>query len=604
MFKLTPYTTTMVMGGIITEPAFTSVFPSMNSATIQGVVIASFELGALVGALSCLDIGDRLGRRATVATIPSWQSECAKPHSRGRWGGLQTFGVACGQLVGYAFYFVNGQAQWRVPVAIQLAPALIVFLCINFLPESPRWLIKHGLITEATHNLSKLRGFELDDPILLEERDSIVASFEAQAEMEPFSYRELFQNGKTKTFYRVAIGLFIQSAQQLSGINMVSTYANKILQESFDLSPSLSHFVAAMGGLEYTLCSLVSVFLIEGLGRRKSFLWTAFGMGACFCIIGGLTSTTDRTNQLVGAGFLFLFNTLFGLAWVGGPFLYSAEIAPLRCRSQANAIASAGNWLFCFVVVMIIPPAFASIGWKTYIIFAIFNFCFCPIIYFFLVETKKRSLEELDVIFAAGGNPVKQEQRMGHNISVGEARQVLGLDVGPSHYSEKIENFEASDLKQAIISQLLIQTAKIPRPDHWAVLICTHFTLDGALWIVAFDFRPVPQSIGAAPHLVVCLVLKPVDKTIFFHVTFAVFTKFRIPTKDSSNLTDVIWYSLDMFYPLFLHKLHRSSLHGGKIKLRKGASHVFCPLLIALGGNGDEGDVESRKSDKIEVLGL
>ena len=280
-------------------------------------------------------------------------------------GGLQTFGVACGQLVGYGFYFVKGQAQWRVPVGIQLIPALIVFLCINFLPESPRWLIKHGLISDATHNLAKLRGLELDDPVLLEERDSIIASFESQAELEPFSYRELFQNGKTKTFYRVAIGLFIQSAQQLSGINMVSTYANKILQESFDLSPSLSHFVAAMGGLEYALCSLVSVFLIEGLGRRRSFFWTAFGMGCCFCIIGGLTSTTDRTCQLVGAGFLFLFNTLFGLAWVGGPFLYSPEIAPLRCRSQANAIASGGNWLFCFVVVMIIPPAFATIGWKT-----------------------------------------------------------------------------------------------------------------------------------------------------------------------------------------------------------------------------------------------
>lgn len=280
-------------------------------------------------------------------------------------GGLQTFGVACGQLVGYGFYFVTGQGQWRIPVGIQLIPALIVFICINFLPESPRWLIKHGMTAEATYNLARLRGLPEDNPALLEERDAIVASFEAQSEMEPFSYKELFENGKTKTFYRVAIGLFIQSAQQLSGINMVSTYANKILQESFDLSPSLSHFVAAMGGLEYALCSLVSVFLIEGLGRRKSFLYTAFGMGCCFCIIAGLTSTTDRTCQLVGAGFLFLFNTLFGLAWVGGPFLYSAEIAPLRCRSQANAIASAGNWLFCFLVVMIIPPAFANIGWRT-----------------------------------------------------------------------------------------------------------------------------------------------------------------------------------------------------------------------------------------------
>jgi MFS family permease len=183
--------------------------------------------------------------------------------------------------------------------------------------------------------------------------------------MEPFAYKELFENGKTKTLYRVAIGTFIQAAQQLTGINMVSTYANKILQDSFNLGSSMSHFIAAMGGLEYALCSILSVFLIEGLGRRKSFMITAGGMAACFAIIAGLTSTDDRTSQLVAAGFLFLFNTFFGLAWVGGPFLYSAEIAPLRCRAEANAIASAANWVFCFVVVMIIPPAFANIGWKT-----------------------------------------------------------------------------------------------------------------------------------------------------------------------------------------------------------------------------------------------
>lgn len=163
----------------------------MKDANIQGIVIASFELRALAGALACLDLGDRLGRRLTVwfgmlfmlvggtlqtsawalsqltvgrvlsgiglglqvATIPSWQSECAKAHSRGRWvmieGGLQTFGVACGQLVGYGFFFVKGQAQWRAPVGIQLIPALIVFVFINFLPESPRWLIKHGLVEEV-----------------------------------------------------------------------------------------------------------------------------------------------------------------------------------------------------------------------------------------------------------------------------------------------------------------------------------------------------------------------------------------------------------------------------------------------------------------------
>lgn len=65
-------------------------------------------------------------------------------------GGLQTFGVASGQLIGYGFFFVKGQAQWRVPVGIQLIPALIVCVFINFLPESPRWLIKHGMFDEVS----------------------------------------------------------------------------------------------------------------------------------------------------------------------------------------------------------------------------------------------------------------------------------------------------------------------------------------------------------------------------------------------------------------------------------------------------------------------
>lgn len=213
--------------------------------------------------------------------------------------------------------------------------------------------------------MSKLRGLPEDHPDLLAERDSIVASFEAQAELPPVTFTELFRSDNLRTSYRISLAFFIQSAQQLSGINMVSTYANKILQESFSLDASMSHLIAAMGGLEYAICSLLSVLLIEGIGRRKAFILTASGMAACFAVIAGLLSVSDRDMQLAAAGLLFLFNTFFGLAWVGGPFLYSAEIVPLRCRAEANALASGGNWLFCFVVVMIIPPAFANIGHNT-----------------------------------------------------------------------------------------------------------------------------------------------------------------------------------------------------------------------------------------------
>ena len=298
----------------------------------------------------------------------------------------------------------------------------------QFLPESPRWLIKHGKFAEGTEVLCQLRGLPEEDPVLQHELKEIMNSYEAQRGLAPFHYKELFQNGKTQTFRRVMLGIFINAAQQLSGINMVSTYANQILATSFDLSPSLSHLIAACGGTEYAICSIASVILIEGLGRRKAFMWTATGMAACFIAIPILLSTTSRSNQLAGAGLLFLFNTFFGLAWVGGPFLYAAEIAPLRARAQGAALGSVSNWTFCFLVVMTIPVSFANLGWKTYIYYAVLNALFVPIIYFFLVETRGRSLEELDIIFATPGDPVKNEKRMPHNISNSAARAALGLD--------------------------------------------------------------------------------------------------------------------------------------------------------------------------------
>ena len=166
-----------VMVGIITEEPFLSVFPQTKDATVQGIVIATLEIGALLGSILCMFVGSKWGRRQTVwvgmafmvvggtlqasawhvaqmvvgrllsgiglclqvATVPAWQSECAKPKSRGRWvmieGGLQTSGVACGQWIGLAFFYTSGQIQWRMPVAIQLIPATIVFCLILFLPE-------------------------------------------------------------------------------------------------------------------------------------------------------------------------------------------------------------------------------------------------------------------------------------------------------------------------------------------------------------------------------------------------------------------------------------------------------------------------------------
>ena len=207
-----------------------------------------------------------------------------------------------------------------------------------------------------------------------------MATYGSQKSQAPFQYKELFQNGKSHTLRRMCLSFSIQAAQQLSGINLVSTYANQILGQSFDLAPGMSHLIAACGGTEYAICSVLSVFLIEGLARRKAFLLRSTGMTGSFILIPILLLQNQRNMQLAAPGLLFLFNTFFGLAWVGGPFLYSAEIAPLRSRAQINGVATAANWIFCIVVVMTIPPSFPNIGWKTYIIYAVLNASFIPII--------------------------------------------------------------------------------------------------------------------------------------------------------------------------------------------------------------------------------
>jgi hypothetical protein len=94
-----------------------------------------------------------------------------------------------------------------------------------------------------------------------------------------------------------------------------------------------------------------------------------------------------------------LTNCRLGMTW-----LYPAEIVPLKIRAPTNALATSGNWIFNFMVVMITPVAFATIGYQTYVIFAVINAAIVPIVYLFFPETRYRSLEEMDLIFKKSTN--------------------------------------------------------------------------------------------------------------------------------------------------------------------------------------------------------
>jgi hypothetical protein len=99
---------------------------------------------------------------------------------------------------------------------------------------------------------------------------------------------------------------------------------------------------------------------------------------------------------------LFTYIAFFGATWLPLPWLFPAEINPLKTRAKANAFSTINNWLWNFFIVMITPVLITSIGWGTYLFFAVLNALFFPFIYFFYPETSGRSLEEIDLIFAKG----------------------------------------------------------------------------------------------------------------------------------------------------------------------------------------------------------
>ena len=168
-----------------------------------------------------------------------------------------------------------------------------------------------------------------------------------------------------------------------------------------------------MGGvftIVYAISATGSWFIIERVGRRPLYLWGTIGqMSSMIIAFACLIPGTPAASKGAAVG-LFTYIISFAITWLPLPWLYPAEINPIKTRAKANAVSTCTNWLFNFLIVMITPIMLDHIGWGTYLFFAIVNACFLPIIWVFYPETKRRSLEEIDIIFAKGymeGNYIK-----------------------------------------------------------------------------------------------------------------------------------------------------------------------------------------------------
>ncbi|PKX89128.1 hexose carrier protein [Aspergillus novofumigatus IBT 16806] len=410
-----------VMSSIIDADPFNDVFTATKgNSTMQGVVTAIYELGCLAGALFILACGDWLGRRwsimlgATVmilgvilqvtaypghvplaqfcigrvitgigngmntSTIPTYQAECSRTSNRGLLICIEGGTVAIGTLISYWVDFGASYGSpdltWRFPIAFQCVFGLFIIIGLWFLPESPRWLFARERYEEGERVIAALMGREITDRDVQLQKTLILDSLRASGQAgksTPMS--AVFTGGKTQHCRRMLLGASSQFFQQIGGCNAVIYYLPVLFEKSLGQTPFMSMI---LGGVNMVVLSMVIAFA---------------------CLI------PDNEQAAKGAAVgLFTFIATFGATWLPLPWLYPAEISPIKTRAKANAISTCTNWLFNFLIVMVTPIMIRDIGWGTYLFFAVINALFIPVIYLFYPETAGRSLEEIDLIFAKG----------------------------------------------------------------------------------------------------------------------------------------------------------------------------------------------------------
>lgn len=364
---------------------------------------------------------------------------------------INIFGVALSYWIDYGMSFVNNDSQFRFPLAFQIFFAILTFAGIVVLPESPRWLVAHDRHDDAKQIIwavqPNAKEIDINGPKISHDLHEIQRAIAEEREAASHgSYRALFTNGPQKFFYRTMLGIGGQFMQQISGINLITyvcissprlswprktfdlthytlQYAPVIFQTSVGMSHNLSLLLAGFNGIAYWISSLVPIWVIDKLGRRKLMLFAAAGQCACMGILAGTVSNGGKAAGIVAIIMLFLFNFFFAVGLLAIPWLRKllihdylrkfcpgklthpfcstvpAEYAPLAIRTRAASLATASNWIFTFLVVEITPVSINSIGYKTYVYFCIFNFFFLPLIYFFYPETRNLSLEDIDTLF-------------------------------------------------------------------------------------------------------------------------------------------------------------------------------------------------------------
>ncbi|OAA62434.1 General substrate transporter [Niveomyces insectorum RCEF 264] len=295
---------------------------------------------------------------------------------------------------------------WRAPSLFQGIFSVLCIIVLPFIPESPRWLVHEGYFEAARQAVAQTNSNgDILDPVAVAVYKEIVDTLEwEKKDGRTLSPREIVRTPSARR--RLMIGMSAGPFSCVVG-NIIASYYLGPELDTAGITDMLQQLKANVVLNVWCLaCCLFGTHLVASWGRKPTALLTMGLLIVCLFIIGGLSKMyaddPDHASKSLVYGdvaVMFLFQGFYSIAWTPLLYLYPPEVMNYSIRANGLAFSSFMLNAFAVLLVYVMPIGLTNIGWKMYMINGSWDIIVAALIAIYWVETKGKTLEEIDAIF-------------------------------------------------------------------------------------------------------------------------------------------------------------------------------------------------------------
>jgi sugar porter (SP) family MFS transporter len=381
----------------------TVFFGALIMCIATAVQTASQSVGMFIGARFLIGFGLTFAANAAPMLVTELSYPKYRAPLTSTYNSLWYSGAIIAAWATFGTFKIQSTWAWRVPSLLQALPSVLQVIFVLFAPESPRYLVSKGKEAEALRTLAYYHAdSNEDDPLVQYEFQEIKAAIEFDRTVAAnIGWKSFFSTPGNRKRVRIIVAIAFFS--QWSANGLVSYYLNKVLDSIGVTDPTIQLLINGILQIWNLAWALLASSMVERFGRRLMFLTSVVGM-TLFFTVQTICTARFRINGNESAAhaviaFIFLYYAAYDLAFTPLIVTYTLEILPYNIRAKGFNIFNFTISLALIFNQYVNPIALDNIDWKYYIVYCVWLVFEGVFLYFFVIETKNRTLEETAAIF-------------------------------------------------------------------------------------------------------------------------------------------------------------------------------------------------------------